>query len=67
MNRLPYDDERLHEELEDLPPAEYEELNISKIKSQTLAADETSSKKPVPLQFDRLRILGAQVYKQLPE
>ncbi len=33
-----YNDERLHEELGDLPPAEYEELNISKDKSRTLAA-----------------------------
>jgi putative transposase len=33
-----YNDERLHEELGDLPPAEYEELNINKINSRTLAA-----------------------------
>lgn len=33
-----YNDERLHEELGDLPPAEYEELNIKKINSRTLAA-----------------------------
>ena len=33
-----YNEERLHEELGDLPPAEYEELNINKTDSQTLAA-----------------------------
>jgi transposase InsO family protein len=33
-----YNEERLHEELGDLPPAEYEELNINKDNSQTLAA-----------------------------
>jgi putative transposase len=33
-----YNDERLHEELGDLPPAEYEELNINKTNSRTLAA-----------------------------
>ena len=33
-----YNDERLHEELGDLPPAEYEELNITKTNSRTLAA-----------------------------
>jgi transposase InsO family protein len=33
-----YNDERLHEELGDLPPAEYEELNIKKDHSRTLAA-----------------------------
>jgi putative transposase len=33
-----YNDERLHEELGDLPPAEYEELNINRDNSQTLAA-----------------------------
>jgi transposase InsO family protein len=33
-----YNDERLHEELADLPPVEYEELNINKDNSQTLAA-----------------------------
>jgi putative transposase len=33
-----YNTERLHEELADLPPAEYEELNINKDNSRTLAA-----------------------------
>jgi putative transposase len=33
-----YNDERLHEELGDLPPAEYEELNIKKTNGRTLAA-----------------------------
>ena len=33
-----YNDERLHEELGDLPPAEYEQLNINKDNSRTLAA-----------------------------
>jgi putative transposase len=33
-----YNEERLHEELGDLPPAEYEELNIKKTNSRTLAA-----------------------------
>jgi transposase InsO family protein len=33
-----YNDERLHEELGDLPPAEYEELNINKDNRRTLAA-----------------------------
>jgi transposase InsO family protein len=33
-----YNDERLHEELGDLPSAEYEELIIDKTNSQTLAA-----------------------------
>jgi putative transposase len=33
-----YNDERLHEELNDLPPAEYEELNIKTDNSRTLAA-----------------------------
>ncbi len=33
-----YNDERLHEELGDLPPAEYEELNINNDNSRTLAA-----------------------------
>jgi len=33
-----YNEERLHEELGDLPPAEYEELNINKDNSQALAA-----------------------------
>ncbi len=33
-----YNDERLHEELGDLPPAEYEELNTNKTDSRTLAA-----------------------------
>lgn len=33
-----YNDERLHEELDDLPPTEYEELNINKDNSRTLAA-----------------------------
>lgn len=33
-----YNEQRLHEELDDLPPAEYEELNINRINSQTLAA-----------------------------
>lgn len=33
-----YNEERLHEELGDLPPAEYEELNINKTNSRTLAA-----------------------------
>jgi putative transposase len=33
-----YNEERLHEELGDLPPAEYEELNIKTDNSQTLAA-----------------------------
>ncbi len=33
-----YNDERLHEELGDLPPTEYEELNINKTNSRTLAA-----------------------------
>jgi putative transposase len=33
-----YNDERLHEELGDLPPIEYEELNINKTNSRTLAA-----------------------------
>jgi putative transposase len=33
-----YNSERLHEELGDLPPAEYEELNITTDNSQTLAA-----------------------------
>jgi putative transposase len=33
-----YNDERLHEELGDLPPAEYEELNIKQTNSRTLAA-----------------------------
>jgi len=33
-----YNAERLHEELDDLPPAEYEELNINKDNSRTLAA-----------------------------
>jgi hypothetical protein len=31
-------EERLHEELNDLPPAEYEELNINADNSRTLAA-----------------------------
>lgn len=34
-----YNTERLHEELDDLPPAEYEELNINKNNSRTLAAN----------------------------
>ena len=33
-----YNEERLHEELGDLPPTEYEELNINTDNSQTLAA-----------------------------
>jgi len=33
-----YNSERLHDELDDLPPAEYEELNIKTDNSQTLAA-----------------------------
>jgi putative transposase len=33
-----YNDERLHEALGDLPPAEYEELNIKTGNSQSLAA-----------------------------
>ena len=33
-----YNDERLHEELDDLPPAEYEELNIKTDNNRTLAA-----------------------------
>ena len=33
-----YNDERLHEELGDLPPTEYEQLNINKTNSRTLAA-----------------------------
>ena len=33
-----YNSERLHEQLGDLPPAEYEELNINKDNSRTLAA-----------------------------
>lgn len=33
-----YNDERLHEELGGLPPTEYEELNINKTNSRTLAA-----------------------------
>ena len=33
-----YNEQRLHEELGDLPPAEYEELNIKTDNSQTLAA-----------------------------
>ena len=33
-----YNDERLHEELGDLPPAEYEQLNTNKNNSRTLAA-----------------------------
>jgi transposase InsO family protein len=33
-----YNSERLYEELGDLPPAEYEELNITTDNSQTLAA-----------------------------
>ena len=33
-----YNEERLHEELNDLPPAEYEELNINADNSRTLAA-----------------------------
>ena len=33
-----YNEQRLHEELGDLPPAEYEELNINTDNSQTLAA-----------------------------
>jgi transposase InsO family protein len=33
-----YNTERLHEELDDRPPAEYEELNIKTDKSRTLAA-----------------------------
>jgi putative transposase len=33
-----YNDERLHEELDDLPPSEYEKLNINKDNSRTLAA-----------------------------
>ncbi|MGH2883187.1 MAG: integrase core domain-containing protein [Solirubrobacteraceae bacterium] len=33
-----YNEERLHEELGDLPPTEYEELNINKTNSRTLAA-----------------------------
>ena len=33
-----YNDERLHEELGDLPPAEYEELNINTDNTRTLAA-----------------------------
>jgi putative transposase len=33
-----YNDERLHEELGDLPPTEYEQLNIDKTNSRTLAA-----------------------------
>jgi len=35
---LLYNDERLHEALSDLPPAEYEELNIKNDNSRTLAA-----------------------------
>ena len=33
-----YNEERLHEELGDLPPTEYEQLNINKTNSRTLAA-----------------------------
>ena len=33
-----YNEERLHEELGDLPPTEYEELNINRDNSRTLAA-----------------------------
>ena len=33
-----YNDERLHEELGDLPPAEYEQLNINTGNSRSLAA-----------------------------
>jgi transposase InsO family protein len=33
-----YNGERLHEELDDLPPVEYEELNINNDNSRTLAA-----------------------------
>ena len=33
-----YNSERLHEELGDIPPAEYEELNIKTENSQALAA-----------------------------
>ena len=33
-----YNDERLHEALDDLQPTEYEELNINKDNSRTLAA-----------------------------
>jgi putative transposase len=33
-----YNEERLHEEVGDLPPAEYEELNINKDNSPMLSA-----------------------------
>jgi hypothetical protein len=34
----PYNGERLHEALDDLPPAEYEELNIKKDNTPILSA-----------------------------
>ena len=37
-----YNDERLHEELGDLPPVEYEELNINNDNSRILAARQKS-------------------------
>jgi hypothetical protein len=41
-----YNEERLHEELGDLPPVEYEELNITRPTAEPWLPDKRASPKP---------------------